>query len=307
MKRLAAVAVMIAWFSCGALAQRGGSHGGFSGSRSGFSGSHAGFSAPAGGFSGHGAPVFRSGFSGPRSGFRPAPPGFRPAPSGFGGPARFAPGQSYAVRAQRPAGGPRMPSGSMQRMPASSLHRAPYHSPYGHNGYRYPHNHVVFVNRVWPWRFGYPYGWGYPYLWPSIFDDSDSYDSQPDSNYAAQQQPSDYDNGPYEPQPGSYEPQPDDQVEPAPREPAEQPNASRRTPYGRAQSAAPAQEGAVILVFKDGRPSEHIYNYLMTSKTLTVLDQNRRVIPLDQIDLDATAKASIQSGVDFSVPIPSFN
>ncbi len=200
------------------------------------------------------------------------------------------------------------------------MHRAPYHSPYGgnhgHNGYghnHYPHDRVVFVNGGFPF-WGYPYyGYGYPYLWPSIFDDSDNYDSQAASNYPdPQQQPSGYDNGPYQPQQpsnydnGPYQPQPEDPVEPAPREPdPPQPSASHRAPHGGARSDPPAPEGAVTLVFKDGRPSEHIYNYLMTAKTLTVLDQQRRVIPLDQLDLEATARASIQAGVEFSVPIQS--
>ncbi len=52
MKRLAAVAVMIAGLSCVAFAQRGGFHGGFSGSRGGFSGSHMGFSGARTGFAG---------------------------------------------------------------------------------------------------------------------------------------------------------------------------------------------------------------------------------------------------------------
>ena len=52
MKRLAAVAVIIAGLSCGAFAQRGGFHGGFSGSRGGFSGSHMGFSGAGPGFAG---------------------------------------------------------------------------------------------------------------------------------------------------------------------------------------------------------------------------------------------------------------
>jgi hypothetical protein len=135
-----------------------------------------------------------------------------------------------------------------------------------------------------------------------MFDDSDNYDSQPVANYPAPpQQPQDYDNGP-------YQPQPEDQVEPAPREPSpQQPSTSHRSPYRGAKSVAPISEGAVTLVFKDGRPPEHIYNYLMTSKTLSVLDQDRRDIPLDQIDLEATAEASIRSGGEFSVPIPASN
>jgi hypothetical protein len=41
---------------------------------------------------------------------------------------------------------------------------------------------------------------------------------------------------------------------------------------------------------------------LLTVNTLTVLDQHRRDIPVDQIDLNATAKVNLQAGVEFSLP-----
>jgi len=294
MKRLATVAVMLAGLCCGAYAQRSGFHGGASGFRGGFSGSHMGFSgarqgfsSPAGGF--RSAPAFRSGFSATRPGFRPV------APRTIA-PTRFAPrSPSYPVRGMRPiTTGPRLPNGT-------SMHRAPYHSSHGayhyHSGYHYhPHNHVVFVNGFWPYSYwGYPYAYGYPYVWPSIFNDSDNYDSQPPSNYAAPQ-PND-NNVP-------YQPQPDDQQEPPqPPDPyPQQPNTSHRAPYSSSPSPAPSAP-PVTLVFKDGRPPEQIYNYLLTANTLTVLDQNRRDIPVSQIDVDATAKANLQTGVNFALPV----
>ncbi len=286
MKRHVAVAVMIAGLCCGAFAQRGVPHGGFSGSR-------PGLSAPAGGF--HSAPTFRSGFSASRPGFRPVAPRTM-------SPARFAPRPSpYPVHGMRP-----VPAGTGPHY-GTTAHRVPYHSPYGgshyHYGYHYPHNHVVFVNSFWPyWYGGYPYAYGYPYLWPSIFNDSDSYGSQPASNYLAPQ-PYDYNNAPYQVQP--YQPQPEDQQEPpAPPDPSpQQPNTSNRAPYSGAPSPVPSSGPPVTLVFKDGRPSEQIYNYLLTPNTLTVLDRNRRDIPVSQIDVDATAKANLPAGVDFSLPI----
>ena len=297
MKRLAAVAVIIAGLSCGTFAQRAGFHGGFTGSpRSGFSGSHMdfsgarpGFSAPAGGI--HSVPAFRSGFSAPRPGFRPVAPRTM-------APTRLAPrAPSYPLRGIRPVTtGPRMPYGT-------STHRAPYHSRYGgnhsHNGYHHhPHNHVVFVNSFWPFRYwGYPYAYGYPYLWPSIFNDSDNYDSEPTSNYAVPQ-PYDYNNVPYQPQP---EDQQDLAVPPDPS--LQQPNTSHRAPYSGSTSPAPADPPVTVVFFKDGRPPEHIYNYLLTANTLTVLDQNRRDIPVSQIDVDASAKANLQAGVNFSLPV----
>jgi hypothetical protein len=178
----------------------------------------------------------------------------------------------------------------------TSLHRSPYHSPYGANhhnsGYHYhPHNHVVFVSSYWPyWYSGYPYAYGYPYIWPSIFNDSDSYDSQP--------APPPFDNNNI-----PYLPPPEDQQEPAapPDSSPQPPNASYRAPYSGAPLSATSAP-PVTLVFKDGRPPEQIYNYLLTANTLTVLDKNRRDIPVSQIDLDATAKANLQSGVNFALP-----
>jgi hypothetical protein len=56
------------------------------------------------------------------------------------------------------------------------------------------------------------------------------------------------------------------------------------------------------VVFKDGRPNEHIHNYLLTATTLSVLDRQRRDIPVDQIDLVATVRMNHEAGVDFSLP-----
>lgn len=278
MKRLAVVAVMLAWMCCAALAQRGGARGGFSGSHAGFSG---------GGFSSHSATTFQGGFSAPRGGFLP------PASSRYPGLARVAPRASlYSMSGPRPVGGPRVPS--------SYQPRTPYHSSngsYHHNGYTYSHNHVVVVSGYtpyccwnYPYRYGYPYyGWGYPYLWPSIFNDSDNYDSQPSSNYAAP--------------PAAYQAPAQDEITQDAREPyAPEPEISRRAPYGGGQSLPATTEAPITtIVLKDGS-SEQIHNYMLTAKTLTVLDQRRREIPVEQIDLEATAKVNLQQGVEFSLP-----
>jgi hypothetical protein len=70
----------------------------------------------------------------------------------------------------------------------------------------------------------------------------------------------------------------------------------------RALSSTPAPEEAVTLVFKDGRPAEQVHNYLLTRTTLYVQDQNRRSIPVDQLDLAATEKTNRDAGIDFAVP-----
>jgi hypothetical protein len=68
------------------------------------------------------------------------------------------------------------------------------------------------------------------------------------------------------------------------------------------QSAAIAPETLVTLIFKDGRAPEHIHNYLLTAKKLTVLDANFRDIPLDQINMTATEDANRAAGIDFRTP-----
>jgi hypothetical protein len=178
-------------------------------------------------------------------------------------------------------------------------YRRPYISPYG-VGYGYP-------------GYGYP-GWGAPYfLSDPDFDDSDddssaqqnsnAYDQQPD---AGQQEP-EQQMGPYAPAPypgspyagGPYAPPP----YPGPSYAAPNAAPSYAAPSVQPRPApAPASEEAVTLVFKDGRPPEQIHNYLMTANTLYVGDQRRREIPVDQLDLAATAKVNREAGVDFHLP-----
>jgi len=66
--------------------------------------------------------------------------------------------------------------------------------------------------------------------------------------------------------------------------------------------APAADEDAVTLVFKDGRPPEHIHNYAMTRTTLYVQDPHHQEIPMDELDLPATEKANREAGVSFEVP-----
>jgi hypothetical protein len=65
----------------------------------------------------------------------------------------------------------------------------------------------------------------------------------------------------------------------------------------------PDPADTVTLIFKDGRPPEQITSYLATRSTLTVINGRRhREIPLAELDLPATRKANLETGVTFDVP-----
>jgi hypothetical protein len=123
------------------------------------------------------------------------------------------------------------------------MHRAPFHSPYGHREHDgHFHNHVFIVNPFFPFR-AFPSFWGYSYG-PSIFDDWynwANFDSQPTVNYAAPQ-PSYDENGGYQ-----YPPQPDNQD--GPEQQAQPPGGSHRAPDE--ETEAPFQPAGAI-VYKNG-------------------------------------------------------
>jgi hypothetical protein len=97
-------------------------------------------------------------------------------------------------------------------------------------------------------------------------------------------------------QPTYPDPNVEQQAEPAPPPLADTPR------YALPRQPAPPEEAAVTLVFKDGRPSEQIHNYVLTRTMLYVRDQHRRDIPVDQLDLAATEKANQSNGVEFALP-----
>jgi len=78
-------------------------------------------------------------------------------------------------------------------------------------------------------------------------------------------------------------------------------------PETSSQPAVGGNEEAVTIIFKDGRPAEQIHNYVLTRKTLYVLDQRHRVLPTSIIDLVATAKVNNDAGVYFQLPDASGN
>jgi hypothetical protein len=153
-------------------------------------------------------------------------------------------------------------------------------------------NHLLFYGWAgypyWPW-----WGWGYPYL-NGYWNSYDDYDAQPGSDYTASQYPQ-YDPNQYE------DPQ---RAQPEPEQPSSSPWPYNQPAPANPQpaTAAGSEIPATTLVFKDGRPNEQVRNYLMTAKTLTILDRNHRDIPVDQIDLAATEKVNRETGIEFAIP-----
>ena len=68
-----------------------------------------------------------------------------------------------------------------------------------------------------------------------------------------------------------------------------------RTPY----TGSPDQPEAVTLVYNDGRPPEQIHNYVLTPTRIYVMDSSRHVVPVDELDLEATQQVNREAGVDF--------
>jgi hypothetical protein len=135
--------------------------------------------------------------------------------------------------------------------------------------------------------YGYP-GYISPgYLGSGFLDypDSGPYDA---SSYAAPQQPASY---------------PTNESE-APAEQSDaMPPTAYRPAYARPQpSPEPEAEPPVTLIYKDGRPSEQIQNYMLTRTTIYVQETRLREISVDQLDLAATQKANKDAGIDFQLP-----
>jgi redox-sensitive bicupin YhaK (pirin superfamily) len=95
-----------------------------------------------------------------------------------------------------------------------------------------------------------------------------------------------------------------DEQEPPPPYPSypsyPQPSAAAQAP-----AIPPANEEAVTVIFKDGRPAEQIRNFILTPGTLYVGGEHRREISVDQIDLVATARVNREAGVEFQLPAAS--
>lgn len=313
MKRVAAIALaVVVGLAVPAFAQRGGGGhsggggGGFhGGGGGGFHGGGGGGFHGGGGFSGRGGGFsggFHGGFSGPRSsgGFSARPYGGFSASRSY----RFAGSPRYA----RPYSAYRPNSGFRSSSRYGSRFRAPYRRS-GNRGWdrgrdrdrdhdrdrddRFRRDRFFdndFDDFLFPipyWIGLGPYGcYGDSYIYGDDFGGygSDCYQSQPEQAD----------------QPVIYG---DDQGEPPAPPPDYAPPAYQPPAYDPpAHSSVPATQIATTIVFKDGRPAQQIHNYALTQTDLYVTDAQRRDIPLDEIDLAATAKANRAAGIEFQVP-----
>jgi hypothetical protein len=234
-----------------------------------------------GGFSGHSAPSFHSAPSS-HSGFSASAPS-RSAPSRFAAAPRFSPNRY-----------PGNTRGYAMSRPASPYARPPYSSAYSANRYGNRDHRPEYRS---PYRRGYlspflpGYGAGYaPWLGLGYWDYPDSSDYGYDG----------YDDSQAPPYYAGYDPQAD---QPQPPDSTDQPRPYyQQQPPAASLSPAPPTQSAVILVFKDGRPSEQVHNYLLSRDSISVWDQHPREIPISQLDLEATEKANRDAGVDFKLP-----
>lgn len=206
--------------------------------------------------------------------------------------------------------------GSSYRQPYDDgHHRRPYHSPRDHDHDRWRDRDRGNYWADLPYTSGWVTPWipTYPLVYGDDFDaDSDQayydqayYDqSQPYPGNAPVGQPEDQALYPYPSGPAPYTgpyTQPYAVSESSNPMPA-QARAPYRPPAPAAEPATPPPSTPVTLVFKDGRPPEKIHNFLLTARTLSVLDQHRHDIPVAELDLEQTAKVNREAGVDFQIP-----
>lgn len=302
-----ALSLLVLALSLPALAQRGGGgHGG--------GGMHGG-----GGFSGGGGMRSGGGFA---SGGMRGGGGFTGRGSGFGSAYRG--GSPMATR------GVTGNRGSYARYPGTYA-RTPYGSRpafysrngnFGHGGYANTYRHN-----------GYGYGNGYGYRYPGIYNYGypgylnygyrdaffDSYDpfwgndnglGIGDSLAGADAYPQPDVQSGYDPQAAAMQAYAPQQVEPAgqlypPQGYAQQlqtPAPGWYGPYLVPPAATPAAEDTTTLIFKDGRPPQQIRNYALTHDAIYITGAHIYQIPLNQLDLAATARVNAQAGVSFQVP-----
>jgi hypothetical protein len=214
-----------------------------------------------------------------------------------------APAYPYAYSARRAnPNSQRTPYGSNQS------YRQPYRGQYDRGRHR-----IVYGGAYLGWPA--PYYLGDPYLDSYGYDDS--YDNSLDGGYYGDQAAPPYaaNNDPgYGP---GYNPGYDSGSYGAPDSsanrsnfgpdyaPTYRPNYPPASPSSHPASPTVAQP-AITLVFKDGRPVEHIRNYLLSRDSITIWDGSAGELPreirIDQLNIAATEKANGDAGVDFYLP-----
>ena len=198
---------------------------------------------------------------------------------------RIAPGPSRAASSMAP-----------HSQSWSSSHSGGFHSCSGCFHDHHSH-HGSFA--WWTRAYGYPYygyGLGYSYYSP-LWDSGSSYAQQDDGYDSERYFTQQIDELSQEVQRLRQE-QAERAYEPAQVRPPEssQPPEAARTP------AESRKDLATILVFRDQHIQE-VQNYAIVGKDLVVVaDRRSTKIPLDRLDLAATAKLNDERGVDFQLP-----
>lgn len=223
--------------------------------------------------------------------------GSAPAPMGRGG---FTPRGPVGVRSGPVFGGMsqsgvRFGGGLHQSFIGSRQSFAGFRRPF--LGFRQPFfgprhfHHRVFFSTFSPWFFGY-YGYpGYPGLYSDYsystlgsypaYDYSSAYSAQND--ISRQQQDID---------------RLEDEVARL-REERE----SREAPSSKPQAQGKSEPSTpTVLVFRD-KHTQEVQNYAVVGGTLWIFNEQRATkLPLSWLDIDATAKANEERGVDFRIP-----
>jgi len=177
----------------------------------------------------------------------------------------------------------------------NSFQSGGFHSCAGCFHHQHHHGSFVWWNRGFGSPF-YGYGLGYSY-YPSLWDSSSSYGQQDSSDESERYLTRQIDELNQEVQRLRQE-QEERTYQPAQVRPQENtpPPEAARTP---AQSR---KDLPTILVFRDQHIQE-VQNYAIAGKDLVVVaDRRATKIPLEKLDLAATAKLNDERGIDFQLP-----
>jgi len=166
-------------------------------------------------------------------------------------------------------------NGRSTYVPSGPYRRSPYREPY----------RSAFARGGLPWYGPWLDLWGPDFL---DYPDNSAYDNGAITPYAPDYSGQGYDDPPADP----------NQMAPPPNY-----QSFYGTPQSPSRSNSPVNEEAVTLVFNDHRPNVIIHNYLLSGTTLSILDEHRRDIPVDELDLAATEKVNREAGVDFHLSV----